>query len=460
MANDHTPKTFTKTVGELINESINGKINPNPIGQRPPVSEGWGKSKGIIESLIKGYSVGLITLRNIITDEKNKKVYKGTDYLVIDGGHRIRAIIGFYKGKFDVNGLRFVDLPEEVQDAFLEKKISIDEYVVNNKQATEIFRRLNTVTPVNTMEMIMSNDTSEFAKQIRSRVKYYSEYDNKVHPLFNVRAVNGKPPKPDNWASDANPRRKWDEFVAIVMTKVIGEGNVNASLETIEKEVEDDIELSSKTLKTVDKFLNDALKIKKSVNKKFNTDTFAAFQVVWFGLLEQYNFKIEDYDKFSKEFFIAHSFLTGNNANKFDTEIREFKTNVNKKENKIVKEFARRAIKNFANETQQKEVAKLYLEQMELSGIMTILEKKRTVSRDKKFDMLASQGFVCAIDSLPLDIDDAIFGHDTPWSKGGRIEEGAIIRKEHNVDMGTMTISEYKAYLEFKRVHNEMTASA
>ena len=63
--------TFNKSVSDLIVESQNGKINPNPIGQRPAVSEGWGKSKGIIESLIKGYSIGEITLRNIKDDADN-----------------------------------------------------------------------------------------------------------------------------------------------------------------------------------------------------------------------------------------------------------------------------------------------------------------------------------------------------------------------------------------------------
>jgi hypothetical protein len=71
--------------------------------------------------------------------------------------------------------------------------------------------------------------------------------------------------------------------------------------------------------------------------------------------------------------------------------------------------------------------------------------------------MLAYQNFTCAIDGDELDIDNAIFGHDTPWSAGGQIEDGVIIRNTHNVDMGTMTISEYKAYLEFKTARESMT---
>ena len=454
---NHT--TFNKSVSDLIVESQNGKINPNPIGQRPAVSEGWGKSKGIIESLIKGYSIGEITLRNIKDDADNQKVYPNTDYLVIDGGHRIRAIRDFNKNKFDVNGLRFIDLPDEVQKAFLDIEINITAYNADNKQATEIFRRLNTVTPVNPIEMIMSNDTSTFAREIRSRVAFYSEYENKVHPLFDAVSKNGKAPKPLNWNTNINPRRKWDEYVGIVALKVLGGGNTNAGLEVLADAVEQDVTISNKNGKKIDKFFDDALAVRKSVNKKFNTDTFAAFQVVWFGLLEKNkDFKIDNHDSFAKEFFKAHAKLTGLTENKFDTQFRDFKINEGKVEKQIVKSFARLAIKNFANPIQQKEVAKLYLELMNIDNSVIFRDEVRTISRDKKFDMLASQDFKCAIDGLPLDIDDAIFGHDTPWSKGGSSADAMIIRNEHNVDMGTMTISEYKAYLEFKSARESMTA--
>jgi hypothetical protein len=449
--------TFNKSVSDLIVESNNGKINANPIGQRPAVSEGWGKAKGIIESLIKGYSIGSITLRDIRKDKDAQVVYPGMEYLVIDGGHRIRAIKDFSANRFDVNGLRYIDLPDEAKQAFDNIIINITAYIVDNHQATEIFRRLNTVTPVNPIEMIMSNDTSNFAKEIRSRVKAYNEYGNTVHPLFDASAKNDNAPKPLNWRTDVNPRRKWDEYVAVVMIKSINGGNANAGLDIVAEYVEEDDPISNSKLKLTDRFLDDALKVRKSVNHKFNTDTFAAFQAVWFALLERNNnFKISNIDKFSKEFFKAHGLLTGNNDNEFDTEVRKFKINATDKKERIVKEFARRAIKNFANKYNQQEVSELYLDLMKLENSVTFRDDVRTVSRDKKFDMLASQDFKCAIDGEELDIDDAIFGHDTPWSKGGLSSDAMIIRNTHNVDMGVMTISEYKAYLEFKSARESM----
>jgi hypothetical protein len=302
----------------------------------------------------------------------------------------------------------------------------------------------------------MSNDTSNFAKEIRSRVSFYAEYENKVHPLFDASAKNDKAPKPLNWATDVNPRRKWDEYVAVIMIKTINSGNATAGLDVVAEYVEEDAPISKSKLKLVDRFLDDALKIRNSVNRKFNTDTFSALQLVWFALLEQNkNFKIGDIDAFAKEFFKAHGVLTGNAVNKFDTEVRKFKINETDKKERIVKEFARRAIKNFANKYNQIEVAELYLDLMHIANVVTFRDDVRNISRDKKFDMLASQDFKCGIDGEELDIDDAIFGHDTPWSKGGLSSDAVIIRNTHNVDMGTMTISEYKAYLEFKKAREE-----
>ena len=64
--------------------------------------------------------------------------------------------------------------------------------------------------------------------------------------------------------------------------------------------------------------------------------------------------------------------------------------------------------------------------------------------------MLSLQDYKCAIDGKPLNLDDAIFGHDTPWSLGGKASDAKIIRSTHNRDMGTMTINEYKVFLKMK----------
>jgi len=75
------------------------------------------------------------------------------------------------------------------------------------------------------------------------------------------------------------------------------------------------------------------------------------------------------------------------------------------------------------------------------------------MDKSTKFDMLASQGFVCFLDGEPLDIEDAIYGHDFAHAKGGKTDflNGKIIRKSHNDDMGTLSFDEYMMVLEMRK---------
>lgn len=441
----------TKKVIDLIQDSETGLINSNPIGQRPPVSVGYSKYQGIIAAMLKGYSVGELTFRNISNDAIAKKIYPGVNLNSIDGGHRLRAIRMFYRGEFAVNGVLFRDFPDEIKQTFLNTEFNCVEYFCTAAEACEIFRILNTNTPTNEIESIMSDEVSPVARQIRSRTQYYREYDNDVHEIFKLVLKTNGTTKPQYWSTDINPRRKWDEYVGILLAKALERGNGAAGLDIISDLVDSEKDFSSVAYETVDQCLTDIVEISKAVNKKLNGDTFAALQAVWFELLAiRKKFTITDYKKFAEEFFKVHAAFTGKTVNKYDSEIREFLIRKRTTEKKIVKDFVRRAIKNFANEYQQQEVAALYLGEMNLTTCILDLDSVRTKSRDDKFEMLAIQDFKCAIDGLPLDINDAIFGHDTAWAKGGRLEEGKIIRREHNVDMGQLSIEEYRLILKMR----------
>lgn len=443
---------------EVIMDVNAGVINPDPIGQRPPVSSGWSKAQGIVDSIINGFSIGTITVRDIENDSPNQLVYPGVKWLVIDGGNRIRAIRDFQRGEFTtIDDRNYRQLTAE-EKANFDMALNFCVYICTDREATEIFRRLNTVTPVNKIEMIMANDVSNVARVIRCMVKSYKEYQyNDTHPIFQISTRNNGKIKAKYWNTDVNPRRRWDEYVGIAILKTLGGGNVCASLDVLDDAVENDIEVSDKSLKTINRFFDDALEITRAMGstKKMNGDTFAAFQAVWFALLEQNkSFVIKDHYNFATEFYAAHSTLTGLTTHKYDKEVREFKSGPRgtvKSKTETVRGFARTAIKNFANPSEQNEVANLYLELMNIKRVVLFRDDRRTISKDRKFDLLALQDFKCAIDGQALSIDDAIFGHDTAWADGGQIEEGAIIRKIHNVNMGTTTLDEYRLILEMRK---------
>ena len=452
----------TLTVNDYVQQLNRKKINPDPLSQRPPVSTGFGKSKAIIESVMMGINPGIFTLRDIFGDDLAQKLYKNQLKLVIDGGHRSRAFRDYYAGRFaiKINGrdVYYTDLSDD-EMAYLDNvELLFVSYTCTAAQAQEIFERVNTTTPVNDMEMIMSNDTSAVAEQIRRQVSFYREYDNLPHALFDTKTVKNNL-KSEHWSMDINPRRLWDEFAAITFLKAIGGGHVEAGYGAIREWVNNGNAASPDQVKTVEKILNDMLNIKKAQYHKLNKDTWSAIQTVLFALYQKSkSYKIDDVKSFTTALFSAHARLTGKTENSYDTDMRKFPTGyddasgvVFSNEPQSVKQFTRRAIKNYANKYQQQAVAELYLEEMKdaIEEYVILRDDKRSLTKNERQEMLALQDFKCAIDNQPLDWEESVYGHDTPWCKGGNSTwlNGKMIRSSHNRDMGAMTIDEYKVLL-------------
>jgi len=410
---EYSNQTFTRR--KLVNLAVSKELNPNPIGQRPPVPNRK-KSIGIIDSMISGQNTGMIILRDISNDADAQKMYPGVKYLVIDGGHRIRALRDFFQGDLCSSTGSFL----EVDSSFLDIDELVCVYECTASEATMIFRTINSTTPVNDIEMIMANEDSSVAKFIRSQTKAYAEYGNECHRLFDLKLKRGGNMKiPALFtAQDINPRRRWDEFVAIVLLKCIGNGNVDAGIANIESLVENDEPLSENVMNKVKTCLNFAADVAPS--RGYNDKTFAAFQAVYFEL----GGKIIDKEKFKKELWKAHVELTGSTKTSVDDDT--------KKLNRI-------ALTRFKRGSDQSEIAQKYIDIMDIDGAVNTAN--RTISRREKWEMLMKQGGVCAIDLKPLDLDEAEFGHTTAYSKGG--SEGVIIRRSHNREMGSMAIDEY-----------------
>lgn len=440
-----------KTAIELVNLTLSGKLNPDPISQRSAVSSGPKKSQEIISAILDNLGVGMITLRDISNDPGMQKVYPGVKYLVIDGGHRIRAMVYYYTNLIVANGSYFKE--NSNPEKFLNFKIPVESIVCTSSEATHVFKARNKTTSVNFMEMIMCDDESAICKEVRSRTKFYKEYNNSVHPVFSVITKDGQT-KPEYFDTDVNPRRKWDEYVFIALLKVLGGGNVDAGQREIEAMIENEQKgvnpLSKQNLSVVDRFFNDVVKFKINRGKKLNGDIFAAFQVVWFALYEKNPpFVISHPELFQQRFMYAYTKLTGTSDTEYNNKIVNVGT---EEEQELVnlKEYVRSHIVNFSNSHVQKICARFILNEMgDFCGV-TFREEKRSVSTKVREELLANQNYTCAIDGMPLTLDDSVLGHDTPWAQGGKLKDGAVIRKKHNINMGSTTISEYRFILMMK----------
>ena len=439
-----------KSYNDLV---ATGKIHPNPIGQRPPVSSGYTKSHGIVRALVMGYGIGQITLRDIRNDTEMQKVYPGYDYLVIDGGHRTRGIYDFTRNRFKLDGKYFNESNIDLESI----QISLDIKECTSAESIEIFRNLNETTGVNPIEMIMSDDQSLICKEVRSRTMYIKEYDNKPHILFESTINRDGLAVASHFKSNPNPRREWDKYVFVAIHKVLGRGNVDAgepeSIELIKEEYAGKNRVNKNVLKTVDRFLDDMYNFYKTRSGyvKLNGDVFSAFQLTWFGLYgKNSEFVIEDMEQFVHKFSYAYTLLTGNSDVTYNHKniiIDDLTVNI--------KEFFRQRMKNFSNGKTQKLCENIILKEMcnssdffnpEDFGVV-FREEKRSVKLETRLEKLSIQGFVCAIDGKPLKIEDSVLGHDTPWAKGGQLKDGAVIRKSHHRDMGSITLDEYRMVL-------------
>ena len=437
-----------KSALDIVQLTLSGKLNPDPIGQRPPTAQGYSKSEEIIKSLLSGVGIGMITLRDISQDEEMQKIYPGVHYLVIDGGHRIRALIKFYQNKFPVNKKKFKEMSIDLNDF----QIALDITTCTSQEAIEKFRNLNQTTPVNPMEMLMCDDQSEICRAVRSLTRYYQEYKNEPHELFETAFDKHGVEKSKFFDMAPNHRRKWDEYVFLAVIKSHGGGNVGAGVpkfyDAVDQEYNGNNIATKTVMKNVERFLDDIAGIAYQRKPyKLNTDVFAALQLVWFALYEKNkNFKIDDYTKFYESFLTGYSLLTGNADTTYNNKTIKYGGDIH-----LIKEFVRKNITNFSDGDVQKECAKLILEEMGDDYGVIFRDSKRSLTTSEREQKLAIQGFKCAIDGQPLKLEDSVWGHDTAWAQGGELMDGAVIRKTHNRDMGTTTLDEYRMILDMRK---------
>lgn len=441
------------TVNALASMIERGKLIVDPIGQRPPVTDDPEKSIGIMESCLNGRGIGMMMLRDISQDEKAQKLYPGAKYTVIDGGHRGRAILKFVKNKLAVavNGVKTTNLEMTDLDLLDNIKIPVDIRVCTTVEACELFRAVNTATPTNRVEQLMANEDSAAAEFVRRTTSFVKEYGNKPHPLFNVLYNSDGSRQAEHWFdAQPNPRRKWDEAIMIATVSLMKKEDDTVNWVDCVSFVEDDWEISNKVKGHLTRLLDDALELRLNRSKKLklNTVTWDAFLTVWLGLYhyKSKEFRIHDHKKFAQNFISTYSMLTSPNPCKTDPSL-DTRTIKDGKETHLLKEWMRSNIKkHFNNPARRKRVFDTFMQYFDDSCI-TYRTEQRSIATHVREEMLAQQGWVCAIDGLPLELDDSVWGHDTAWAHGGELMDGAVIRKSHNINMGTMTIDKYRTCL-------------
>jgi hypothetical protein len=443
---DNQPKSTAQiwTLKDLIELVSTNAVNPDPIAQRPQVPD-INKPKLIMEALINDNTFGSgIILRDIREDipmnRLARELYPDVSYLVIDGGHRIRSLLSFYNGELfvkdkDGNSIGIQDI-DSVNLNLAEFEVALTIYTCTSAQARDIFRSVNKTTPTNSIENTMADEESVPCRKIREFIRYYPQYDNTPHELFSTkRNKNGKE-KPEYWEGEVNPRRKWDEITAIVLIKAEQQNKSNPDAgETEITALANKSDITKNSQIVVKRFFNDCVKVSKQRQQKWKRETFALFQLAWFGhYAENKEFVIDNYKKYSQVFVKRNTELTADSP---------VTVTIDKKM-KIKCDWFKKNIASFSTGRYQQKCYEMFMEGISEKDLGIIFrDKDRSKSRNVKEKHLALQGHKCFIDILidgfenapTLKLDDAIWGHDTGWALGGSTLDGKVIRKSHNDNM-------------------------
>ena len=137
---------------------LDGRLTIQPEYQRHYIYNDGKRDVAVIESLLKGYPIGLIYF-NRTSDGR---------YEVLDGQQRITSFGRFITGKFaikdaDGNVQFFSSLPKELQQKIMQSSLLIYECEGEEKEIKEWFKTINIVgIPLNEQELRNAIYSGEF----------------------------------------------------------------------------------------------------------------------------------------------------------------------------------------------------------------------------------------------------------------------------------------------------------
>jgi hypothetical protein len=458
----------TKTIGEFF--LMGSEINMNPVGQRPPISEDGSeilkKNQGIIDSILSSINIGQITINKFGNNTPLENRY-GFKCESVDGGHRKRAIISFMQGNFKsaAYDCKFSELPDDIKEKFLAYRLNFVVYEnLTNYQVGVIFRTLNNTTPVNFMEHLNSYGDWPVANVVRETVRFIENFNTEIHPIFYSSKSNKNSKSEYAELAMSNNRLAIEEIVAKYLY-MIWKGKMVAvdKAELEEMYRSDELNSNQKELLKAKTRLWDILTIVQNMGiayksaigryngmakKRFNL----YFRVAMF-LYSKGDFKFKsdnhlkslviDLDRYEKSYNVDSrnkpvDHYDPSPLNQQRTILEQFAISLN--------EFRPTASVNFC-------ITRLAKHDIDLEEYVLRLDPTRVFTLEQKSVRLADQGYICAIDELPLKLEDAAGAHIVAHCNGGQtiMDNLWVVRSKYNKEMGSMDAREYKVIFDMNR---------
>jgi Protein of unknown function DUF262 len=170
----------TYSINDFVEWDAQKQLVLNPIFQRRPVWSDKAKSY-LMDTILRGKPIPKIFIRQRLNVTTKMSVRE-----VVDGQQRLRTILSYIKDGFPIargqhpeyGGMRFSQLPEEVQAAVLSFEIAVDLLInLPDAEILDIFARLNSYAVIlNEQEKINSSHFGPF-KVLADKIGFdYNEY--------------------------------------------------------------------------------------------------------------------------------------------------------------------------------------------------------------------------------------------------------------------------------------------
>jgi 5-methylcytosine-specific restriction endonuclease McrA len=176
--------TYNELEGKGLH-GLNGKLVIQPEYQRNYIYADGKKDVAVIESLLKGYPLGLIYFN------KAKKIpNSNVEFEVLDGQQRITSVGRYVTGKFavkDANGMEqyFSGLSKDLQDKIMNSALLIYECEGTESEIKEWFKTINIAgVPLNNQELLnavysgpfVTLAKEEFSNSQNAQIQKWSYY--------------------------------------------------------------------------------------------------------------------------------------------------------------------------------------------------------------------------------------------------------------------------------------------
>ena len=375
--------------------------------QRKPVWSEKNKSY-LMDSILKGFPVPEVYVQ-VKTDKEGH-----TDYIVVDGQQRIRAILDFIEGEYEIlesesqeyGGKEFKTLPDGIKKDFWDYPLVTRELKTDSiEEIKHIFKRLNKyVVPLNSQELRNATYSGEFINLVNSLTDNEFWTENKI-------------------MSPATIKRMLDaEFISelfIAMMNSIqtkSREGIDGFYKQYDINIPNKDEWVKKYRKTLD-VIQDIFSDIKSTRWKNKADFYSLFLAIQ-DLLENYIFPAERYEEIADKIIKFDKEISLYGENSKDTLAKEYYASISKhttsKENRAKRHNNLRKI---------------------IIPFLIARDKKRNFNEEERRILwMVSNDKKCAICGNEVKWEDYEIDHIKPYSKGGftELKNSQITHKKCN----------------------------